>query len=155
MAPTRSRWVACLGVAGVATLASIMSAVPSRKTEGSAFTPTTTTLVSSVNPSAVGQLVTFTATVTAIQGGMPVVPTGNVSFLDGVTNLGTVPLSAGVATLSTSLLAAGPHNITAAYSGAFAASNSPVLVQTVGAASVGPVPTLGAFGLLLLALALG
>jgi hypothetical protein len=70
-------------------------------------------LVSSQNPSAVGQLVTFTATVT----GSPGTPTGTVTFTDGATTLGTVPLAGGTASLATSSLSAGTHTITATYGG--------------------------------------
>jgi hypothetical protein len=76
---------------------------------------TTTTLMSSVNPSAVGQAVTFTATVTGSAG----TPTGTVTFKDGATVLANnVALTAGgVATLTTSALVGGVHNLTATYNG--------------------------------------
>src|SRR4029077_3896753 len=48
--------------------------------------PTTTTLVSNLNPAAHGQLVTFTATVTSAGPA----PTGKVRFEDGAIILGTV-----------------------------------------------------------------
>ena len=94
-----------------------------------AGTGTTTTLTSSVNPSNVGQAVTFTATVTSSAG----TPIGTVTFKDGATALGTAMLAAGVATLTTSSLALGSHTITANYAGAgnFAASASAALTQTV------------------------
>jgi hypothetical protein len=94
-----------------------------------AGTGTTTTLTSSVNPSNVGQAVTFTATVTSTAG----TPIGTVTFKDGATALGTAMLAAGVATLTTSSLALGSHTITANYAGAgnFAASASAALTQTV------------------------
>jgi hypothetical protein len=73
---------------------------------------TATTLTGSPSPSAVGQTVTFTATVTSSGG----VPTGYVTFLDGSNVIGQRPLSSsGVATFSTSSLSAGAHAITAAY----------------------------------------
>jgi hypothetical protein len=76
---------------------------------------TTTAVSSSSNPSATGQNVTFTATVTSAAG----TPTGTVQFKDGGANLGlAVTLnSSGVATLSTSSLSAGVHTITAEYNG--------------------------------------
>src|SRR5262249_22972683 len=88
-----------------------------------------TTLVSSPNPSTQGQSVTFTATVTSTAG----VPTGSVNFLDGATVLGSAALSSGAATFSTSALSAGSHSITAAYGGApnYLPSTSAVLTQTV------------------------
>ena len=78
---------------------------------------TATALTSSQNPSAVGQNVTFTATVT-ISGGGGVQPDGTVTFTDGATTLTTVTLNAsGMATLSTAALTAGIHSITATYNG--------------------------------------
>jgi large repetitive protein len=75
------------------------------------------TLISSVNPSAVGQSVTLTATVSsAITGG--VTPDGTVTFMDGSTILGTITLNGqGIATYTTSTLANGLHPITATYNG--------------------------------------
>jgi hypothetical protein len=90
---------------------------------------TTTALTSSVNPSAPGQAVTFTATV----GGGGGTPTGTVTFKDGGTTVGTGTLSNGAASVTTSSLTTGNHSITAAYggNGSFAASTSPALMQAV------------------------
>ena len=91
-----------------------------------------TALVSSANPSALGQPVTFTATVSVTAG----LPTGSVTFKDGGTVLGTTSLNpGGWTTLSTSALASGAHSITAVYSGDgnIAGSTSAVLAQTVSA----------------------
>lgn len=72
-----------------------------------------TSLVTSSTPSASGESVTFTATVTASG---PV--TGTVTFTDGSSVLGTSTVNAsGVAVFSTSSLAVGPHTITAVYGG--------------------------------------
>jgi hypothetical protein len=93
--------------------------------------PTSTTIVSSANPSASGTSVTFTATVTWTG---PEQPMGNVQFKDGGTVIATVALSsAGVATFTTTTLTVGTHSIAAHYRGTvtFASSNSPVLSQTV------------------------
>jgi Bacterial Ig-like domain (group 3) len=101
------------------------------------LTATTTTIASSVNPSTVGQLVTFTATVTPASG--TTVPTGTVTFLDGTTTLGTGTLNnTGKATLATSALTQGTHSITASYGGSstFAASTSSALSQMVNTVSV-------------------
>ena len=91
----------------------------------------TTAIVSSVNPSKVGQTVKFTATVTSPTTKL----TGTVTFMDGSTVLGTgtVAAGSGKASYSTSTLSAGSHNITAVYSGTanIGGSTSPVLVQTV------------------------
>jgi hypothetical protein len=107
---------------------------------------TTTTLISSQNPSNYGQGVTFTATVTAQYGGTPA---GTVSFFDGGTNIGNSNLnSSGVATLTTSTLSVGTHSITATYNGDanFAPSTSPALYQVVQGAIVTLYPIKLNFG---------
>ena len=75
--------------------------------------PTSTVLVSSQNPSVVGEDVQFTATVTTGTG----TPTGTVTFSDDGTVLGTVALNAGSASLTTNQLAIGTHPMTATYNG--------------------------------------
>jgi len=79
---------------------------------------TSIALSSSTNPSAPGQAVTFSATIT--EGGATN-PTGTVTFRDGSTTLGTstVTSSSGVgnASFTTASLTAGSHPITAIYSG--------------------------------------
>jgi hypothetical protein len=76
--------------------------------------PSTTTVASSVNPSAFGQTVTFTATVSGSSG----TPTGTVDFfIDGSDASGPVPLSGGTAAFSTAGLSVGTHTVTASYSG--------------------------------------
>jgi autotransporter-associated beta strand protein len=94
---------------------------------------TTITVSSSANPSAVGQAITFTATVTAISPGSRV-PTGMVTFMEGTTTLGTGTIDAnGHATFQTSSLAQGTHTITATYGGDtnFLSSMSSALSQNV------------------------
>jgi autotransporter-associated beta strand protein len=95
-------------------------------------TTTTTVVTSSVNPSVTGQAVTFTASVSTVQGsGMP---TGTFTFKDGATTLGTSVLDANDrATFTISALVLGPHSITAVYEGDsnFVSSTSPALIQTV------------------------
>ena len=97
---------------------------------------TSTTLMSSANPVVFGQIVTFTAQVTATFPGTGT-PTGTVTFKDGTTTLETTDLSAGVAAFSTSALAVGTHSITAVYTGDanFIASTSFPLDQDVDQAS--------------------
>ncbi|GII61856.1 hypothetical protein Skr01_19410 [Sphaerisporangium krabiense] len=93
---------------------------------------TSATLTSSQNPSKKGHSVTFTATVRAT--GTHIIPTGTVIFRNGSRELGSGQLEAtGQATLSTSSLDDGSHNITAFYQGnaSFDPSTSPVLVQRV------------------------
>ncbi|HUA14746.1 MAG TPA: FG-GAP-like repeat-containing protein [Verrucomicrobiae bacterium] len=75
---------------------------------------TTTALTGTPNPANVGQSVTLTATVTPTTSGTP---TGTVNFFDGSTQIGNSSLNDGVATFSTSTLAAGSHSVTAVYSG--------------------------------------
>ncbi len=92
---------------------------------------TTTTIVSSSNPSTHGSSVTFTAHVHP-SGGLT--PTGSVTFKDGSTTLGTGTVdSSGNAMISTSSLAVGTHSITAAYGGSStdATSTSTALSQKV------------------------
>ena len=82
------------------------------------ITPASATiaLASSGGWTVYGQPVTFVATVAAVAAGAT--PGGTVSFSDGGTLLGTVPLDgSGRATLTTSALAVGSHAITASYSG--------------------------------------
>jgi len=91
---------------------------------------TTTALTSSLNPSTVGQSVTFTAVVTSPVGAA----TGSVSFEDNGTVLQSVTLnSSATATYTTTALAAGSHPITAVYSGDVlnATSTSSTLTQVV------------------------
>jgi hypothetical protein len=74
----------------------------------------TTTLTSSLNPSQVGQSVTFTAKVAGQYGGTP---TGTVTFRDNGTVVATVSLSNGVAKYKTSTLPEGTDRINADYAG--------------------------------------
>ena len=109
--------------------------------------PTTTALASSLNPSSFGQAVTFSATVTS--QGFKGTPTGTVSFYDGSTNIGNSNLnSIGVATLITSKLSVGTHNMTATYNGdsSFASSTSSVLNQVVQGAIASLSPSNLHFG---------
>jgi hypothetical protein len=92
---------------------------------------TVTTVTSSANPSLVGQGVTFTAQVSSTYGALPNGET--ITFKRGTTVLGAAPLSGGIATFTTTTLAAGSAAIKASYGGdtTFAASNSKVLTQTI------------------------
>lgn len=76
---------------------------------------TTTTIVSSRNPSIVGHLVAFTASVSFANG---VAANGDpVEFFDEQGKLGIVAVSNGKATLATSKLTVGNHQIWAEYLG--------------------------------------
>lgn len=96
---------------------------------GLAFTtsgdaPTTTTLAAAVNPSLVGQSVTFTATVRKSSDNTAVT-VGTVTFREGATVLsGPVALNgSGLATFDTSALAEGNHVVSADYNGSPGAFN--------------------------------
>ncbi len=94
---------------------------------------TETTLVSSLNPSVFGQVVTFTASVQPAAGQ----PTGTVVFFDGSTALGSAILTNGKTSISVSSLAAGSQSIAAVYQGAgvFAPSTSAPVSQAVNIAT--------------------
>jgi len=91
---------------------------------------TTTTLVSSQNPSSYKQAVTFTATVSPQFSGTV---TGTMAFYDGATLLKTVTLSGDKVKFTTAKLASGAHSITATYNGStdFTGSSSAPVTQTV------------------------
>lgn len=93
---------------------------------------TTTTVTSSLNPSAQKRAVTFTATVAAKAPGTAT-PTGAVTFKDGNKTLGSASLSAGKASFTASFPGKGTHQITAVYAGSsgFLTSASPPLAQNV------------------------
>jgi hypothetical protein len=109
----------------------------------------TTSLTSSPGQSSPGQPVVLSTTVASSGAGTP---TGTVTFEDGSTVLGTVPLdSSGRATLTTTVLTPGRHTITAVYSGSpgVLTSVSPPLVQTVSGGSTTSTlrpPQVGAAG---------
>ena len=88
--------------------------------------PSTTTLATSADPSIYGQLVTYTATVTAGA-------TGTVTFtVDGVSQ-STVPLNGSQAHFSISNLTPGSHSISASYGGdaTFVTVHEQLVAQTV------------------------
>ncbi|MGQ3038126.1 MAG: Ig-like domain repeat protein [Neoaquamicrobium sediminum] len=92
---------------------------------------TTTSLASSLNPSAPGDSVTFTATVVAASGGGT--PTGTITFtVDGTPQTPVTLDGSGQASLTTAALASGAHTIAADYSGDtdYVASTAS-LIQTV------------------------
>ncbi|OLC79652.1 MAG: hypothetical protein AUH72_14140, partial [Acidobacteria bacterium 13_1_40CM_4_65_8] len=120
----------------------IKSASGSGASTSQAVTPasTTTTVVSSANPSVSGQSVTFTATVSVTSPGAGT-PTGAVTFKDGANTLGSGTVNgSGQATFATSALSVAGHSITAVYGGDtnFATSTSSALSHTVNPA---PPPT--------------
>lgn len=77
---------------------------------------TTVSLVTSANPSTFGSLLTLTATAVGSNGSG--VPSGSVTFSDGSTVLGTVPVDgSGNASLPISTLAIGTHNLSVTFAG--------------------------------------
>ena len=81
------------------------------------ITPAGTTITIGTSSASItpGQSVMLTADVTSVTTGTP---TGSVSFYDGTTLLGTAPVTAGAATLSTSAFVPGSSNtLQAVYSG--------------------------------------
>ncbi|MEI7954592.1 MAG: Ig-like domain-containing protein [Verrucomicrobiota bacterium] len=109
---------------------------------------TTTTVVSSNNPSTIGDAVTFIATIAPTSGVL--VPVGTVQFKVDGTNLNSpVPVSlAGIATTGTTAIPSdgSPHEVTAVFSpetGSFATSTGTLSGgQTVFARSAPPAPPL-------------
>ena len=91
---------------------------------------TATVLSASPNPSVVGTAVVLHATLT----GNGATPAGVVDFRDGATDLGNGQINSnGVATLSLTTLAVGPHTLSAVYLGDTndAGSTAPSIAQTV------------------------
>ena len=94
--------------------------------------PTTLGLLSSVNPTPIGQATTFTATVFPTTGSGE---TGVITFFADGSRIGTGQVEHGQATLVISTLSAGDHAITATYAGdgEFVGSASPApLTQSAG-----------------------
>jgi large repetitive protein len=91
--------------------------------------PSTTTLSSSLDPSAVGESVIFTAVVSGQSG----TPTGSVSFSVNGNESAAVPLSGGQATYPSTFNNAGSATVTANYSGdgTYSASASAAFTETV------------------------
>jgi hypothetical protein len=115
---------------------------PSAATVGQDVTTafTTATLTASPNPAAVGQTVTFTATIAPISPGAGN-PPGTVSFLEGTATIGIGALNSGVATFADSTLGAGSYTISVFYGGMTASYGASVsdgltLVVASGATNV-------------------
>jgi hypothetical protein len=103
--------------------------------QGPPYTTTTTTLVSSANPVALNQGITYTATVTSQSGGAI---TGTVTFQDatafGGRPVAIQPLTGSQVSCSVSYSKTGTHPITASYSGdaANGFSNSSTVLEFAG-----------------------
>jgi hypothetical protein len=98
--------------------------------------PSSTALTAAPNPAVTGRPVVLTATVVVVAPAAGT-PTGTVTFLDGPTPLGTVPLTAGHATLTVKTLAVATHALTASYDGDgnVAPSTSTAATQTINLAT--------------------
>lgn len=99
---------------------------------------TSISLTSSGNPSSLGQVVTFTATV-SVSSPWTGTPTGKVTFKEGTVTLGSGAINSfGAATLTKSNLTTGTHSITAVYAGNASFNPSSQAIDhtvTVGAAT--------------------
>jgi hypothetical protein len=115
------------------------------------ITPTISMRASS-NPVVSGFAVEYFANVSAPSGTSSPAPTGNVTFFDGSTSLGTVMLVSGKANITVNVVGVGTHPITVAYSGDANYSNatsSPLqmIVLATGAKQPLLIPSLGNFTL--------
>ena len=113
---------------------------------------TTVKIVSQTNPSAVGQQVTFTVTVSPTIAGSGT-PTGTVTFLDNGKAMpgGAVSLVNGQATIATTFLTAGTYTVTASYAGytnfdAASAKLTQKVVKSASAITTAKVPSLSSLG---------
>jgi parallel beta-helix repeat protein/putative cofactor-binding repeat protein len=128
--------IATLGV-GVHTITASYSGSgnfnPSSATTNETITafPTTLTLTASPNPAALGQSVTIVATSAASSHA----PSGTVTFSDHSGTLGSAPLVAGIASLTTATLPVGSHQIIATLNptGPYAPSVSTAISELVTA----------------------
>ena len=131
---------------------SVSTAVP-LTVSGVPIFDTTTTLTADPSPVASGQLETLTAHVSRV--GDPTIPTGIVTFANNGVLLGQATLDAtGTAVLTRSDFIAGPHTITADYSGdttdrasratiALDVTGGPTAVQTTTTVTATPNPISG------------
>ena len=90
--------------------------------------PTTTTVVSSRNPSREGQMVSLTATITSAFA----IPQGTVTFTSGNTALGTAHVVHGRAVVRTAALPVGSSTITATYNPAVTRGGGANFIPSVG-----------------------
>jgi hypothetical protein len=120
---------------GDSNYAGSTSKTANQEVKGTGKTRTTTTLSSSANPSAYGQVVNFAAVVAFGEVHPPDGQT--VWFTKGTTVLGTGTLSGGSASLTTSALPLGNNGVQAAYFGdsQFASSKSSTVTQVVSKAT--------------------
>ncbi len=96
--------------------------------------PTITAVLASTASAALGQSVTFIATVSDLSAGGAIPNGGTVTFSDRAGTLGSASLVDGVATYTTTTLAAGADTITASYGGTadFTPSSTGTIVTAAG-----------------------
>ncbi len=101
--------------------------------------PTLTALRATTAAAALGQSVTFTATVSDLSPGGATPNAGTVTFRNQSGVLDSATLVDGVAEFTTSSLAAGTHTVTASYGGtaSFAASSTGTIVTAAGTGTAG------------------
>ena len=101
--------------------------------------PTLTALIASTASAVPGQSVTFTATVSDLSAGGATPNGGTVTFSDQNGTIGSETLVDGVATFTTSSLAAGTITVTASYGGTadFAPSTTGTIVTAAGNGTAG------------------
>jgi uncharacterized protein (TIGR03118 family) len=138
---------AVFGDAGIHTVTALYSGnaafLPSSETIPLQVTDLATrSALSAPATAAPGSAIALTATVTSAGG----VPTGQVAFFDGATQLGTSPLNdASVATFRINTLAAGTHSLSSSYAGdgKFGASTSAAVTVVIANAdfSLGAAPS--------------
>jgi co-chaperonin GroES (HSP10) len=102
-------------VANFAGTASMQPAISTPFIQVVAGQSVSVTLTASPNPAYLTQTVTLTAAVTTNSTQAP--PTGSVSFMEGNTVLGSVPVTNGKAVFTISTLSAADHTIISTYSG--------------------------------------
>jgi hypothetical protein len=116
-------------------LAVQVNANTAQQTTATALTATPATAPS-------GQAITLTATVAPTSGSAS--PSGTISFQDGSTAIGAMPLAAGKGVLTVSTLSVGSHSISAAYSGDTAnlpSTSNPVTVTITTPTTPSPTQT--------------
>jgi hypothetical protein len=121
--------VVAVAFGGALLIGGVANAAPSPSI-GQVTATSTTLTASPASPVAQGTPVTLTATVT------PAKAAGTVQFKDGTTNLGTpLTITNGAASLTTSTLTTGSHQLTAVFTptnpAAFSPSTSPAVSLTV------------------------
>jgi hypothetical protein len=135
---TAARALAVLLIGGVVISANVFLFHPAQASGLS----TNTVVLSSLDPSVVGQSVTFAIAVAPAASSFTY-PTGSVTLsIDGA-NGGSASLQKGYAQITVSSLAAGSHAVVATYSGdgMYGASVSSALTQLVNASFDKPMPT--------------